>query len=176
MTIDKWLAFGSNENKKKIDKKFNKLSEQEIIELKKKQLRKVIIGKNSKTHEKEVLPSDFLSTVIQFKEWLNSRSYLKGDLEKIEMWVRNLNTKLKVEAQKESKIEIKSRIIDLKEKYRNIPPDFLDEKTRIAINKKIIGQTLTTSDHYYLKKLKQVIQLKLKEEKQYNVLNDILKL
>ncbi|MFX1238617.1 MAG: hypothetical protein ACFE8P_12990 [Promethearchaeota archaeon] len=44
------------------------------------------------------------------------------------------------------------------------------------MNKKLNGQQLTASDHYYLRKLKQEIQLKLKEAKYYDILNNILKM
>jgi hypothetical protein len=58
--------------------------------------------------------------------------------------------------------------------YKTIPVKFLDEKTRIALNKKLKGITRTNSDNYYLRKLKNIIKEKLKDAEYYNILRDIL--
>jgi uncharacterized protein YydD (DUF2326 family) len=104
---------------------------------------------------------------------LIQRSYLKGDIEKIETWIKNLYFEIQHNSnQKENLNERKSLI----EEYKSIPPTFLDEKTRIAINKKIRGTKRTNSDNYYLRKLKQSTQEKLIESKYYKILDKLLKL
>ena len=117
---------------------------------------------------------DFLSLIIEFKEWLNKRHYLKGDLDKIESWVNNLYLKLGSEANEISTEEKKSIKSQLKEEFKEIPVNFLDEKTRIALNKKLNGTKKTSSDAYYLRKLKSLIQEKLKEAKYYETLRKIV--
>jgi hypothetical protein len=61
------------------------------------------------------------------------------------------------------------------EKYREIPPNFLDEKSRVAINKLINGAKRTNSDNYYLRKLKSTLKKKLKEAEFYDTLDKLLK-
>jgi hypothetical protein len=58
--------------------------------------------------------------------------------------------------------------------YKSIPVKFLDEKTRIALNKKLRGMKRTNSDNYYLRKLKIIVKEKLKDAEYYNILRDIL--
>ena len=60
------------------------------------------------------------------------------------------------------------------EQFRTIPPTFLDEKTRIAINKKLNGTKRTSSDNYYLRKLKSLVREKLDEASYYELLKTIL--
>jgi len=60
------------------------------------------------------------------------------------------------------------------EQFRTIPPTFLDEKTRIAINKKLNGTKRTSSDNYYLRKLQSLIREKLNEAEYYELLKSIL--
>ena len=117
-----------------------------------------------------------MNSVVEFKNWLNSRTYLRGDLDRIEAWIANLSHIAKsVNAQKSDLDKSKNKS-QVRERYKKIPIKFLDEKTRIAINKKIHGAKKTSSDNYYLRKLKIVIKEKLKESEYYEILKNILEL
>ncbi|TXT58737.1 MAG: hypothetical protein BAJALOKI2v1_310025 [Promethearchaeota archaeon] len=59
--------------------------------------------------------------------------------------------------------------------FQRIPPKFLEEKVRIAINKKIRGAELNNSDQYYLRKIEKECEKKVKELKYYKLLRSILK-
>jgi hypothetical protein len=178
MSIDKWLSDEEwLEKKRNRDQTYKNLSEEEKKELELKSI-KNIIGEeeddlDEKLREDQVKEDYFLEKIVEFKEWLDSRTYLKGDKSKIEMWVSNLHRILHIHHRKANKIDEKSKE-DLIHKFRRIPPDFLDDKTRIAINKKLRGQQRTNSDNYYLRKLKKEIEEKLKEFKYYKILEDIL--
>ncbi len=118
----------------------------------------------------------FLLKVIEFKDWLNQRTYLKGDFERIETWIKNLDSMIKVaslESQKQDDYNEREKIIA---KYKEIPPKFLDEKTRIALNKLIHGSQKTNSDNYYIRKLKTNLKEKLKESEYYDILNRLIKI
>ena len=136
MSIDKWLEDPSaKERKRKLNEKFEKLPDEKVQELKKKKIQNIIReteveGPQSKEE------NGFLSLIIEFKEWLNQRHYLKGDLDKIEAWINNLYLKLGSEAIEISNEEKKSIKSQLKEEFKEIPVNFLDEKIRIALNKK----------------------------------------
>ena len=174
MSIDKWLEDPSaKERKRKLNEKFEKLPDEKVQELKKKKIQNIIReteveGPQSKEE------NGFLSLIIEFKEWLNQRHYLKGDLDKIEAWINNLYLKLGSEAIEISNEEKKSIKSQLKEEFKEIPVNFLDEKIRIALNKKLNGTKKTSSDAYYLRKLKTIIQEKLKEAKYYETLRKII--
>ncbi|MFW9899161.1 MAG: hypothetical protein ACFFDO_07865 [Candidatus Thorarchaeota archaeon] len=172
MSMDKWLTKNkSKEEKNKIEEVFKALPEEKVQELKKKSVRD-LTQKKRKNNEIKNKPDDFLSYVIEFKDWLNKRTYLKGDIDKIETWIRNLNKKLdseKIQAEN----NVKSQLIS---QFRKIPHNFLDEKTRIAINKKIRVVKRNSSDNYYLRKLKTAIQEKLKEASYYEILKKILEI
>ena len=174
MSIDKWLIDdNSKENKIKIEEFFKKLPDDKVQELKKKSVRG-LTHKESKKKEINIKPDDFLSNIIEFKDWLNQRTYLKGDIDKIEMWIKNLNKKIDAESVQDSlnaKSNNKSQLI---KQFRKIPHNFLEEKTRIAINKKMRGTKRTNSDNYYLRKLKTTVQEKLKEASYYEILKKIL--
>jgi hypothetical protein len=173
MSIEKWLSDkDSKEEKIRKEKAFKNLSEVEVKELKKKKIRAIVQKSNQELNEPNEKDT-FLQKIIEFKEWLIQRSYLKGDIEKIETWIKNLYFEIQHNSnQKENLNERKSLI----EEYKSIPPTFLDEKTRIAINKKIRGTKRTNSDNYYLRKLKQSTQEKLIESKYYKILDKLLKL
>ena len=66
--------------------------------------------------------------------------------------------------------------MQLIQQFRKIPANFLDEKTRIAINKKLHGQKRTNSDNYYLRKLKAEIKEKLYEASYFEILKAIIEL
>ena len=174
MSIDKWLSKkGSKEEELKREEAFKRLTESEIKELKKKKIRNM----TQKEHQKSSDESDtekFLNRIVEFNDWLNHRTYLKGDIEKIETWINNLNSSIKYETEEKQKLNINYRKKKLVEDYKNIPPKFLDEKTRIALNKKIYGTKRTSSDNYHIRKLKNNIQDKLHEAKYYEILDRLL--
>jgi hypothetical protein len=181
MTIDKWLS----EKKQKIPEEeqtidySTDLAAQQIHELKKKILGN-IVNKNEKELSNKsnasVKKDYFLEKVLEFQTWLNARTYLKGDTSKIKIWISNLY-RIIGEQQKEIKeqqsTENKEQLL---ERFRRIPPRFLDDKTRIAVNKKLRGMELTSSDTYYLRKLRKQIEKKLKDLKNYQILRDLLEL
>ena len=84
MSIDKWLnEKDSKEERIRREKAFKQLSKEEVHELKKKKIRNIVKKEVEKTNE--ISEQDkFLQQIIDFKEWLNQRTYLKGDFEKIE--------------------------------------------------------------------------------------------
>ena len=175
MSIDKWISKKESKENRKREEAFNKLSTEEVQDLKKKKVRDLVKKKVSNKIKNSDM-DDFLLDIIEFNSWLNQRTYLKGDLDKIEMWIRNLNSKIISKATQESNqsdYNGKRKIID---EYKRIPLQLLDEKIRVAINKKIHGGKKTSSDTYYLRKLKTKVQTKLTEAKYYEILNEILKL
>ncbi|MFX1453144.1 MAG: hypothetical protein ACFFCM_20085 [Promethearchaeota archaeon] len=173
MSIDKWLTkYDSKEERERREKIFKTLSEEEVQDLKKKSIRD-LTQKKSKPQKVINKPEDFLSHIIEFKDWLNQRTYLKGDIDKIEIWIKNLNKKL--DYNNTQLLMTKNNLISqLRNQFRKIPHDFLNEKTRIAINKKMRGVKRTSSDNYYLRKLRTIILEKLKEASYYEILKKIL--
>ncbi|MFX1479474.1 MAG: hypothetical protein ACFFCI_15185 [Promethearchaeota archaeon] len=173
MSIDKWLS-DKDSKKEKIRREnaFKSLSEIEVKELKKKKIRIMVQKTNQELNEPNE-KDNFLQKIIEFKEWLIQRSYLKGDIEKIETWIKNLYFEIQHNSNQKENLNDRKSLI---EEYKSIPPTFLDEKTRIAINKKIRGTKRTNSDNYYLRKLKQTTQEKLIESKYYEILDKLLKL
>jgi len=174
MSIDKWLnKEGSKEERIKRERAFKRLSEDQVNELKKKKIRNIVEKRSQKPNDKPD-NNEFLNQIIEFKNWLNQRTYLKGDLVRIETWISNLYSRIKYNIDQESKSINKDEKKKLIEDYRQISPKFLDEKTRIAINKKIYGTKRTNSDNYYLRKLRNTIQEKLLELKNYKILDKLL--
>ncbi|MFX0026854.1 MAG: hypothetical protein ACFE8M_10635 [Candidatus Hermodarchaeota archaeon] len=174
MSIKKWLTDDTiGDDRKKREEEYNKLSKEEKAELKKKKLQQII-----QKHEKEkpniTKPENFLNEVMKFKEWLDDRNYIKGDLVKIEMWIKNLYRRLESNYIQNQSQE--SNISKLKQKYAEIPLAFLDEKTRIALNKKLRNVNRTASDNYYLRKLKEIIKERLKEAEYYETLRKIIEI
>jgi hypothetical protein len=176
MSIDKWLSEkDSKEERIRREKAFKRLTKDEVQELKKKKIRDVV--KKEVEKAREISESDkFLKDIIEFKEWLNQRTYLKGDLDKIETWINNLFSVINYESEKKIESTHSNEKKKLIEKYREIPISLLDEKTRVAINKKIRGTHRTNSDNYYLRKLKNHLKEKLKEAEYYEILDKILKI
>lgn len=168
MSIDKWIHEDPQtaEEKKLRENIYQSLSKEEKKGLKKQKIRDIV----SKEEKEEKLPA-FLDDVLEFSTWLSKRSYLKGDLEKIEMWIKNLYRKLEDAS---SKIDFEEERKILASNFKEIPPNFLDEKTRIAINKKLRGAQRTSSDNYYLRKLKSTVKEKLKDAEYYEILSKIL--
>ena len=176
MSIDKWLSKkGSKEEEIKREEAFKRLSEGEVTELKKKKIRNMV----KKDHQQSSKKSDsenLLRNIIEFKDWLNQRTYLKGDIDKIETWIKNLYSGIKYVSDQKQKLINKDDKKKLIENYKKIPPKFLDEKTRIALNKKIYGARRTNSDNYYLRKLKNSIRDNLNETQYYEIIDKILEI
>ncbi|MFW9971863.1 MAG: hypothetical protein ACFFDF_16870 [Candidatus Odinarchaeota archaeon] len=176
MSIDKWLNEEiSKEERIKREKAYKQLTKKEIQELKKKKIRD-IVKKEITTPSKDSERDKFLHQIVEFKEWLNQRIYLQGDLEKIEMWIRNLNSLVSLSSEQREKSTLHDEKKKLIENYKEIPPKFLDEKIRLAVNKLIYGTSRTNSDNYYIKKLKSTIVEKLKEAEYYNILDKLIKI
>ncbi|MFX1366212.1 MAG: hypothetical protein ACFFCE_06930 [Promethearchaeota archaeon] len=174
MSIDKWLnEKASKEERLRREKAFKKLSKQEVQNLKKKKIRDMTQKEAQKSMDlsKEDI---FLDNIIEFRDWLNQRTYLKGDIAKIEMWIRNLYSLVNFSSdfgEKSANYNQKRKII---ERYKEIPPKFLDEKTRVALNKLIYNTPRTNSDNYYLRKLKSNLKEKLKEAEYYQILDKLV--
>lgn len=183
MSMDKWLNEEKNRKKRKDGEK-KPQSKEKIEEIKKKKIKELLHKKtpvpdkiSAKNEEWNNIEDEFLKYVLEFKEWINQRTYLKGDLNKIETWVKNLYAKLESNHQTETneKNETPSRE-KLKQEYKLVPPDLIEESMRTAINKKLHNRKRTSSDNYYLRKLKLQIQDRLKEIKYYRILKQILDL
>lgn len=170
MSIEKWLSKNSKEKQEKLDKMYKELPEEKVLELKKKKIQD-LKKKNKEEQVEKTESNNLLSEIIEFKDWLNQRTYLKGDLDKIEVWIKNLNKKVTLESNDQERNITRTHLI---EQFRTIPPRFLDEKTRIAINKKLNGTKRTSSDNYYLRKLKSLVREKLDEANYYELLKIIL--
>lgn len=170
MSIEKWLSKNSKEKQEKLDKIYKELPEEKVLELKKKKIQD-LKKKNKEEQVEKTESNNLLSEVIEFKGWLNQRTYLKGDLDKIEVWIQNLNKKVTLESNDQEMNITRAHLI---EQFRTIPPRLLDEKTRIAINKKLNGTKRTSSDNYYLRKLKSLVREKLDEASYYELLKTIL--
>ncbi len=176
MSIDKWLSkSNSKEKQEKIDNIYNALPEEEVQDLKKRSIRE-LTKKDKKKQVEKVDTKGILSDIIEFKGWLNQRTYLKGDLDKIEIWINNLSNKLSLEHKNNKNQTSKNNRSRLIKQFRKIHPKFLDEKTRVAINKKLNGIKRTNSDNYYLRKLKAVIKEKLHDASYYEILKEIVEL
>ena len=171
MALNKWLSDPEiEEMRKKKEEMYNALPDQQIQELKKESIRKIV------QEDKEEVPTEdfsdnILNDVIEFKNWVDSRTYLKGDTEKIETWIKVLYKKM-VSINKVSNKDNYDQ--DLVEDFRKIPVDFLDEHTRLAVIKKLRNTKRTNSDNYFLRKLKMIVEIKLIEAKYYKILKSIL--
>ncbi|MCK4380590.1 MAG: hypothetical protein KAW51_05570 [Candidatus Lokiarchaeota archaeon] len=176
MSIDKWLnEKDSKEERIRREKAFKSLSKQEVQDLKTKKIRDMVQKDDQKTNK--VSERDkFLDNILEFKNWLNQRTYLKGDIAKIETWIKNLYSIVNYEPELKVKLANYSEKRKFIEKYKEIPPKFLDEKTRVALNKLIHGATRTNSDNYYLRKLKIILKEKLKEAEYYEILDKLLRI
>ena len=173
MSIDKWLSESDPKKREKLEKVYNALPEEKVQDLKKKSIRELT---KKKEIEKADAPktTDILDDILEFKEWLNQRNYLKGDIDKIEIWINNLSKKLNREREKNIRESIKDNRGQLIQQFRKIPFNFLDEKTRIAVNKKLHGQKRTNSDNYFLRKLNAEIKEKLFEASYFEILKTII--
>ena len=95
-------------------------------------------------------------------------------MDEIATWINNLYNKLNLIVSQNDDEDNDTEKLDLKKQYKKIPLSFLDDKTRIAINKIVYGQNRSNSDNYYVKKLNLEIQDKLKEAEYYHILKKIL--
>lgn len=176
MSIDKWLDDeDSKEERIRRDQAFKRLSKEEVQDLKKKKIRDMVqkdIEKSTEISERD----KFLQEIIEFKDWLSQRTYLKGDFDKIETWIKILYSSINLESERKKKIAIHDDKKNLINKYKEIPPNFLDEKTRIAINKLIHGAKRTNSDNYYIRKLKNHLKEKLKEAEYFSILDKLFRI
>ena len=174
MSIEKWLDDEATiEEKKKREEVYKSLSKEDQKDLKQKKIRDLV----QKTKQTEILSDkrkDLLHNVIEFKDWLDKRTYIKGDIERIETWIENLYYILCSNVESQNSLYSKEKNNILIQNYQSIPPNFLDEKTRIALNKKLKGIKRTNSDNYYLRKLKATVREKLKTKEYYEILRDIL--
>jgi len=174
MSMDKWLDDDeTKENKRRRNEIYSSLSIEEKKDLKQQKARD-LVKKDKITNSLDESKKDFLTKVLEFKDWLNNRSYIKGDIERIQTWVENLYFMIDANKNFNNKARFKTGEDNLNNSYKSIPLKFLDEKTRIALNKKLKGTKKTNSDNYYLRKLKIIVKEKLKDAEYYNILRDIL--
>ncbi len=174
MSMDKWLDDDeTKENKKRRNEIYNSLSNEEKNDLSKQKIRE-LVKKDEITSSFDESRKDFLTKVLEFKNWLDNRSYIKGDIERVQAWIENLYSMVDISINFQKRAEFNNGKENLVNSYKTIPVKFLDEKTRIALNKKLKGITRTNSDNYYLRKLKNIIKEKLKDAEYYNILRDIL--
>lgn len=163
MGIDKWIE--KNEEKDKSSEKNtpnkrekdNKMNREQKI----KKIREVLKNKPSKTPDanldnKNEYNDEFLDYMVEFKHWLNQRTYLKGDIHKLQTWVKNLYSKMEKPSEDMLETELKDKKVQLKEDFKLIPPDLVEKKIRLAVSKKIHGRQRNSSDNYYLRKLKKI--------------------
>ncbi len=174
MSIDKWLDDDDTvEQKKKREEIYKSLSKEEKEDLKQQKIRD-LTKKSKQKHILSVEKKNLLEKALEFKDWLNNRTYIKGDIERIETWVENLYLILRESIKNYNGQYSEEDKKNLIKNYNSIPVNFLDEKTRIAINKKLKGIKKTNSDDYYLRKLKIKVREKIKEAEYYQILRDIL--
>ncbi len=174
MSMDKWLDDDeTKEKKKKRDEIYSTLSTEEKNDLKQQKVRNLVKKEKIDSSFDESRKS-FLTKVLEFKDWLDNRSYIKGDIERIQTWIENLYSMVDISINFQNGTGFNNGEKNLINSYKSIPVKFLDEKTRIALNKKLKGIKRTNSDNYYLRKLKNIIKEKLKDAEYYNILRDIL--
>ena len=174
MSMDKWLDDDeTKENKKKRNEIYSSLSNEEKNDLSKQKIRE-LVKKDEITSSFDESRNDFLTKVLEFKDWLDNRAYIKGDVERIQTWVENLYSMVNISINFLNKTKFNNREETLINRYKSIPVKFLEEKTRIALNKKLKGIKKTNSDNYYLRKLNNIVKEKLKDAEYYAILRDIL--
>ena len=175
MSIYRW--FDNEETKERRKKKeefYDSLAKEEKQELKKKSIKKVINNNGVEPEgDKKNESNGFLQDIIAFKDWLDARTYLKGDLDRIETWIKILYKKIESYSKDINKENERETLI---EEFRKLPPDFLEEKSRIAINKKLRGVKTNNSDNYYLRKLKLEVDNKLADAQYYKVIKRVIEL
>ncbi len=189
MTIDKWISkeTSKNDNDKNKDNSMNyrkgskTLTEKKKEDLVRERISNVLDQRNTSLPKEapNISQEDyFLKRIIEFYDWLNNRIYLQGDRGKIKQWITSLYKIIEEEKRINSKMSKSdgNREHELNKKFRTIPPRLIDEKTRVALQKKLRWTETTSSDDYYLRKLKTEMQEKLKELKYLKILKDIIQL
>lgn len=170
MSLNKWLENGVSTQKQGKPKEPTKL----LIKNQKKNIIKMIIKKQPESElKKKDSIDEFLSYILEFKDFLNSRTYLRGDLEKLINWITNLNYKYEELIQNNNSKDSKNNK-SAQELLKEVPPKFLDEKLTITLKRFVNKSEINNSDRYYLRKLKNIISDKLKELKIYEFLDEIL--
>ncbi len=173
MSIEKWLCEREAEEiRKKKEELYKELPKEKKQDLKKKSIKKIV--ENETLDLKPDISDTLLSKVIEFKDWIEGRTYLKGDIDKIIIKIQNMTKNIELMKKIDKTKSSKDRFNLLSNLYKEIPPSFLDEKTRVALNKKLRGVTRTNSDNYYIRKLKNTIREKLNEAKYYEILRELL--
>ena len=174
MSMDKWLDDDeTKENRKKRNEIYTNLSNVEKNDLKQQKIRD-LVKKDEITNSIDKSKKGFLTKVLEFKDWLDNRTYIKGDIERIQTWVENLYSMIDASINFHNNTKFKNGENTLINSYKSIPVKFLDEKTRIALSKKLRGIKKTNSDNYYLRKLNTIVKEKLKDAEYYAILRDIL--
>ena len=175
MSIYRWFDNEeTKEGRKKKEELYDSLAKEEKQELKKKSIKKVINNNGVEPEgDKKNESNGFLQDIIAFKDWLDARTYLKGDLDRIETWIKILYKKIESYSKDINKENERETLI---EEFRKLPPDFLEEKSRIAINKKLRGVKTNSSDNYYLRKLKLEVDSKLADAQYYKVIKRVIEL
>ena len=172
--MDKWLDDDeTKENKRKRNDIYSSLSDEERNDLSKQKIRE-LVKKDEIISNFDESRKSFLTKVLEFKDWLDNRTYIKGDVERVQAWIENLYSMVDISINFQNKASFNNGGENLINSYKSIPVKFLDEKTRIALNKKLRGMKRTNSDNYYLRKLKIIVKEKLKDAEYYNILRDIL--
>ena len=172
--MDKWLDDDeTKENKRKRNEIYSSLSDEERNDLSKQKIRE-LVKKDEIISNFDESRKSFLTKVLEFKDWLDNRTYIKGDVERVQAWIENLYSMVDISINFQNKASFNNGGENLINSYKSIPVKFLDEKTRIALNKKLRGMKRTNSDNYYLRKLKIIVKEKLKDAEYYNILRDIL--
>ena len=174
MSIEKWLDDEATiEERKKREEIYKSLSKEEKSDLKQRKVRDLV----KRVKQNEIISEerrDLLTKVIEFKDWLDNRTYIKGDMERIETWIENLYILLRESLDNQNSHNSEDGRKSIIQNYKSIPVNFLDEKTRIALNKKLKSMKKTNSDNYYLRKLKSTVRTILKEAEYYEILRVIL--
>lgn len=170
MSLNKWLDEDNSKNNKAKSK--TKI----ISPFKEQKLKKIKESiKKSQKQESELKDpiNAFISYVLEFKEFLNSRTYLRGDLENLITWITNLNYKYKELINSNENLDTNDKESNI-ELLKEIPPTFFDEKLTLTLKKYAYIDKLNNSDRYYLRKLKSLVKDQLKRARIYQIVDKIL--
>ncbi len=170
MSLNKWLDEDNSKNNKAKSK--TKI----ISPFKEQKLKKIKESiKKSQKQESELKDpiNAFISYVLEFKEFLNSRTYLRGDLDNLITWITNLNYKYKELINSNENLDTNDKESNI-ELLKEIPPTFFDEKLTLTLKKYAYIDKLNNSDRYYLRKLKSLVKDQLKRARIYQIVDKIL--
>jgi len=170
MSLNKWLDEDNSKNNKAKSK--TKI----ISPFKEQKLKKIKESiKKSQKQESELKDpiNAFISYVLEFKEFLNSRTYLRGDLDNLITWITNLNYKYKELINSNENLDTNDKESNI-ELLKEIPPTFFDEKLTLTLKKYAFIDKLNNSDRYYLRKLKSLVKDQLKRARIYQIVDKIL--